>query len=339
MVAEAIAPASPHEQPLVMGDSREQAVADFRERLLGMAVKPLSVEADPYQPDPSTAAQAEFFSKDFQQNATFYVLPEIAEVMSEQLTGFEPLVSRGGQESRHGVFFGAFMFNDGSELQVAVKPFASEEEADIRQREGACLKDYFVNQAANKAGVKSLEGVGFMMGADGQPYSITVLQTSLNTMETVEWNKFFEDGAETTGMRQQLDGTADAAAEVHSKGNSLHADLTLRNVATEPDGGQMLIDWEFGHVSLGETYDADKRAANTVTDLILFMQSLIDAGLFERAQDDRWTAFRAIFLDKYTGQRLAIAGQEGQPPEAIGLVEAELVRVEQELETRMRSWH
>lgn len=336
--------------------SLEQArIAEFQGILARAAVLPLTASVDIEQADPVAAAKDSFFRTDFQpvgedglSRPTFYALPEVTHELAEDLVGFEPFISRGGKASGHGVFFGALQFADGMELAVAVKPhFSNENDPESkRNAESSCLQDYFGNVAAKKCGFESLEPVGFILDEDGTPYSLTVLDQTLDTLDNINWTHFFEEGFDTIGMKDLLYKVAMITALLHNNGESFHGDLAARNIATNIYGQVFLIDWEYGNVTNSPAPDAEERFGKSWVDLRKLLQSMIrpanikdpGVGMFEHCKESYWDNFKELFFDDYLEARKQLAQQGSHHMKKLRDTEAELQQLENSLHLEADKW-
>lgn len=325
--------------------SELERIDQFRETLGRIEVKPLTTQIDINEVYPAAVAKRDFFNNNYQPGPCFYALPEIAHELAEDLTGFEPYVSRGGKASAHGVFFGALTFADGFELPVAVKPHSVNEDSVYSRREAeeSCLRDYFTNSAATKSGFESLEPVGFILDDGGNSYSLTVLDEKLTSLESNEWREFFRKGFVNTGMREQLYKVALNAASLHDTGYSYHGDLAPRNIATNLYGQVFFIDWEKGNLTKAEAPDIEERFGKSWIDLKTLMQGMVKPpygndpgiGMFKYCEGDWWNCFKDVVLDDYLETRRMLASQGSHHMIRLKATESELVQLEHALHLEM----
>lgn len=328
-------------------DKEAQRIAEFQNLLPLLAIAPLYAEIDLKSKDPASETGKRFVIENNFGMPTFFAVPEIANELQEGLVSFEPLVSR-GKASRNGVFFGAFHFTDGSQLEVAVKPhpIGSEDKLGFREAEVACLKDYFTNVAAQKAKFEGLTPVGMILNEEGMPYSITLLDEALTTQDSTDWTEFYKEGHETAGMREMWGKVASVVALLHDTGDCVHGDLEARNIAANPDGHVFLIDWEFGQVTTAPSIDIEERFGKSLIDIKALMVSMArpsnlpynqrpGIGLFTHNKGLWWDGFKDIFFDEYASWRLAMAGQGKHHTKKVRETEEELQQLEHFLQNEM----
>ena len=327
----------------------ERRIAEFQQTLARVGLTELTyTRVDTGQADPAFAAQKSFFAgPDFKGEPTFYLNSDVAHEFTSDIVDFEPFVSR-GKGSAHQVFFGALMLADGSEVHVAIKPYESDP-TDPSQRYAAeenCFRDYFTNVAAKDCGFESLESVGFILDQEGYPYSLTLLEESLSTLDSINWTRFYEQGYETVGMRELIHKVALLTAWLHSNGDSFHGDLALRNVATNPHGHVFFIDWEKGKVTNLPSGDVEERFGKSWLDLKTFLADIAKptkcenpgAGLFTLCEEDWWTAFKDIFLDDYVEYRKRFVQQGSHRTQRMRDTADELAQLENDLHKEMLRW-
>lgn len=333
-----------------MPHSRQEKVAEFQEFLHHAHVESVQVNIDPDAEIPAAEAQSRFTRLHYPTLPTLFVVPEMYEFAEEGILGFEPFTSRSGNASRHGVFFGAIICNDGSQIAAAVKPHDLSAGTGPRYLdEESCLKEFFANAAAQKLGFEGLQPLGFAHNREGTFYSLTLLNESLDTLDTLDWTSFCAENFTNIGMKEIMHKTALQAAFLHqngksNKGDSFHGDMAARNVAIDLDGHVFFIDWEDGVVTNASTCDIEERFGRSLTDIKAFMVSLArpaglkynpGLGIFEHSSD-WWVDFKDIFLDDYIETRLAIAATGTHHMRTLNQTREELVQLQHTLSLHMQ---
>lgn len=271
-------------------------------------IKPLNLQFDFVEEEPIEQAARRFLIYDREVQPTFYLEPGQIEQVPQTIAGFQAFISRGGKRSNHGVFFGNLQFNDDSQLPVAVKPHTGEG-ANVTE---SCLRDYFKNAAINKLGFFSLQPVGLVLDSS-RAYSLTALEESLTTLDSIDWSNFYPDTSQNPGMVQIWSQVARHLAALHAQGSLMHGDLAARNIAVTSDSQVFFMDWEYASIDLKEPRDVKVKFGYSFTDLDVLAASLCvppDAqikggiGLFAGKSGDWWEGFREFFYDEYEAFRL-----------------------------------
>lgn len=321
-------------------------VQEFASLLSSIEVVPMEFEVDVSSQNPSVDVMREVqVSSDF-KTPKFFVIPELFESVSKRLVGFEPVVASGVQGSRHGVFFGDLVFDDWSEIAVAVKPYVSptDEVNEKRKAESECLNDFFTTTAARESGFESIVPLGFILDADGTPYSITLLDEGIDTLDTFDWTNFFDEDFDSQNMRNILTKLAFHAAILHEHGDSFHGDLAPRNAAYTMEGNVFLIDWEYGKVTSHSSGDPEEHFGRTFTDLKSMMLAMMDPtdlkhnpgiGLFESAKGPWWDAFQETFFLDYAECRRMLATQGSHHQKKLQQTSQEITMLEHMLQETM----
>lgn len=324
-----------------------ERAAEFAEALMLADIETISVVPDIGLADPTVDATRRFIAEQYRPETTLYLVPELSDELAGNVVGFEQIVSSlDSSASGHGVFFGSIYLADGGELQVAVKPhhIGDADANDRRKMERSCLRDYFTNVAAHEAKFDGIKSIGFMLGDDGTPFSLTLLDLSINTLETVEWTKMYKEGHETSGMKADLEKAAILLARVHVTGDSFHGDPAPRNCAGNLDGQMFLIDWELGNITTQSDESGKTRSKMTYYDLSRFMRSLAhpkslpkEAGvaMFKDCKGSWWDAFKDVFLDSYMDWRLALVADGSHQAKAVRQTKEELEHIQEKLRMDM----
>lgn len=323
-------------------DRELQRIEDFQDTLGKISIHSIDPTIDMSHPRPASIAVDRFLSTSDLPEKALYLLPEYTTALGEaELLGFEPYVSTGSKTSGHGVFFGALYFADGRELEVAVKPHdAKDPDPEIlRKMQVSCLGDFYKNLAAHEAKFEGLHSVGVVIDKSGVPYSLTLLDSDLSTLDSIDWTNFHKEGFDDTGMRILWDKAAVLVADVHDEDDSSHGDLAPRNFATHPEGLLELIDWEMGNVTNFRS-DLRTRTKRTHDDLRRLMYSMLnppDIGklsgvdMFKEFNGDWWDGFRDVFFDTYQDWRLALAQQGSHKAQVVRETEEEMAEVAEKL--------
>jgi len=242
---------------------------------------------------------------------------------------FLPRRSR-GRTSAHGVFFGDMLFEDGTVVQVAVKPHDDESLQ-------SCATDYFTNTAAQELGLKTLEPLGMVVGAEGKAYSLTVRDETLRTLDAINWQQLAAQDLEQ--FHNVWGQVARQMAMLHSMGKVSHGDLAARNIAVGIDGGVFMIDWEHGTMSTQQPRDPEIRYSYSRADVGELMESLVRTrkdsfkGGIELLtnEPEPWQAFRGLIFDEYVATRLDFAKNPAERRD----IQDELVELERSLQQHM----
>lgn len=300
-------------------------------------IKPAHFQFDFKDVAPVEQATRRFFNYDMEAQPTLYLEPsQDEELQTQRLTGFWPRVTRGGKRTRHGVFFGDLIFNDDRQLPVAIKPH----DDDRPGAKESCLRDYTNNLAAGELGFFSLEPVGFLLDYD-RSYSITRLQESLTTLDSIDWSNFYPDTNDHPGMMQIWSQVARRLADLHVDGSMMHGDLAARNIAITSDSQVFFIDWEFASLDLKEPRDVEVKFGYSFADLDLLVACMCmpttqgGIGIFSGKAGDWWKGFCDFFFDEYEALRLdAVKGTKRQV-----VVEEEIQELTRSLEESFEMHH
>jgi len=218
---------------------------------------------------------------------------------------FTPRISRGGKRSFHGVFFGDFDIGSELSIPVAVKPH-------VDQPSESCLKDYLSNGAVKRIGLHTLRNVGYVM-SETRAYSMTVLDDTLDTFDSLDWSGFLPNIYENPGMQDMWRELAGQTAFLHAKGSMSHGDLAGRNVAIGSEGSAFVIDWEKARLSFVPPRDVEAQFSNSYLDLSVLLESMClpphaefkaGLGIFYGKTQDWWQGFQDIFFDEYKEVRI-----------------------------------
>lgn len=287
-------------------------VREFQESLSKSSIKILSgdIDIDLNDSDPIEMATSRFLTYEYSGTPTLYLRPDYEAAVQSPIKEFSSRVSRAGKRSRHGVIFGDLNSEDGQQLSVAVKPHPGEESVQ------SSFGDYARNMSIHKLGFYTLESVGFLMDGKDKAYSITKLDETLTTLDSINWSGFYPDFDKDPGMKQIWSQVARQTALLHSMGSLMHGDLAARNIAATADDEVFLIDWEDASIDLSQPRDSEIRFGYSFTDLDVLVASMCispDAqiwggiGLFAGKPGNWFEGFRSIFYDEYEALRLDLA--------------------------------
>jgi len=270
-------------------------------------IKPVSTEMNLKEVNPVDDKVEHFMRYERLGKTALYLDPGFQDYKSSEEIRFEPLTTRVGKNSMHGVFFGNLVFDEQGEVPVAVKPYVDDKPNQ------ASSKDYFNNVAVKELGISSLLPVGFVIDGKDQAYSMTRLEDSLTTLDSIDWSGFYPNIDEHRGMREIWSQTARQLALVHSLGSIMHGDIAARNIGIAPDnGGAILIDWEHSHISLHSPRDAEVRYSYSHNDLNTLVESMClprhinfkpGIGIFYGKDGDWWGTFDELFYEEYASLR------------------------------------
>lgn len=241
--------------------------------------------------------------------STFCYDPVFKRLDGTSLKNFTPRSSRGGKNSKNGVVFGDLGFDNGFWLPVAVKPH----EADsAEQAAKLCLKDYFNGVAVGHVGIRSLQPAGYLIDGKKKAYSMTRLEESLTTLDSIDWSTFYPNVDENPGMQQIWTQVARQLATFHSSGANSHLDVAGRNIAVTAENRAFLIDWEKSFISPQQPSEADVRYQFSHPDLASLAETMcyppngkykVGLGIFYGKDGDWWQGFKDIVLDEYIEER------------------------------------
>lgn len=280
---------------------RVQRFKDTLDKVGRICVDNTEVMFDDLRPTDSAVSRFRIYEE--LDTTTFYLSDEVARAVpiSGERLSFEPRVSRGGKQTSHGVFFGDLKIGSDQAIPVAVKPH----ETDTID---SCLRDYLNNAAVRELGFHTPEPVGYIVTGEGKTaYSLSVREETLDTLDTIDWSRFFPEIDKDPGMQEIWREVSQQVAFLHSKGNLSHGDLAPRNIATSADGGIFLIDWEKANLSM-QLPDAHNSLLRSYSDLTLLLETMCrpthatyrtGIGLFYGKSENWWQGFCDIFYDEY----------------------------------------
>jgi len=243
--------------------------------------------------------------------------PAFSEIDGSPLEGFSPRSARGGKNSRHGVFFGDLHFRNGLDLPVAVKPY---EEEDPKKTAWSTLKDYYNGLAVGHIGLYSLQPVGHLLDGSKTGYSITLLEETLTTLDSIDWSNYYPNIGAHPGMSNIWSQIGRQAAMLHSLGANTHWDMAGRNMAETAEDYAFFIDWESSVISPVQPPQAEMRFEFSFPDLKELMRTMCFSpyaqpeaglGIFHGKNGDLWQAFRDVVFDEYLGVREDMATAAG----------------------------
>lgn len=313
--------------------ARIRAFTDTLDGLANMRV--VTFEFDFAERYPVKQAIDRFLLYDCEVAPTLYLHPDIGEFGQDSTLSFTPRMARSGKHSGHGVFFGDIDCGGGQQLPVAVKPHSVE-------GTNSCLTDYLNGCAVNDLGIFSLQPVGFILDRTGRKaYSLTYLEETLTTLDSVDWSDFYIHADQHPGMQETWLQAARLLALVHSNGSLNHGDFAPRNIATTADGGLLFIDWEEAEVSMAQPRDAEVRYGLSYKDLFVLAESFCrpatddfkaGIGLFYGKGGDWWNGFREIFFDEYVAFRREMAEMGSHNSARRAAVDSELQELSRSLQ-------
>lgn len=285
-----------------------QRIEEFRQTLnLINIVKPLEVEFDRNDEEPVTRAIERFKMYDLESTSGLYLAPNYKDEITS-IEGFTPFMAR-GRRSAHGVFLGELHIHSGKVIPVAVKPHR------VAQIFESCTKDYFSNAAIREFGFDTLEPVGMIIDHK-RAYSMTLLEETLTTIDSIDWRNFLNSLEENPGMLETWQHIGRLLGTFHAMGSMMHGDLAARNIATTAEGAVLFIDWERARISLSSPRDAEIRYGYSYADLACLLDSMClptthefkaGIGLFYGHNVDWWESFCDLVFDEYCAYRLEIA--------------------------------
>lgn len=306
-------------------DLEQERIQELHDSVANIvAVKDLNIEMDPKDIDPVENAIKRFLTYEREPSTSLYLDPDISKNF-ESIDSFIPLMAR-GRRSAHGVFFGVIDNGKGKQIEVAVKPHR------LSRTDESCLDDYFKNEAVRQFGFDTLTPVGMLLDRN-RAYSMTRLDESLTSFDTIDWSDFYDKYDENPGMYELWQHTGRILGTMHAMGSITHGDLAARNIAVTADGGVLFFDWEKAFVSLQPARDAEVRYGQTHDDLATLMESMARSprdvfkggiGLFKDEGKDWWQGFRELVFDEYVQYRLAVAETGNHHSAKLAEVESEL---------------
>ncbi len=245
---------------------------------------------------------------------------------------FDPRVARGGKKSFHGVFFGDIELGDGGSIPVAVKPHKDDA---LR----SCLGDYFSNIAVGELGFPNLRPVGYVVDR-GVAYSITELDETLTTLDSIDWTEFFPSINTNPGMREIWHKLAKSTAVLHDGGNISHGDYAARNIATTVDGGVFAIDWERALIGTGDPRDSEARYQRSYPDISCLLESMCrptfanfkaGIGIFYGHEGSWRQGFNEIYLNTYLDYRRELAALGSHTAKKESEIEEEIRQLQKDI--------
>lgn len=295
-------------------DHERDRVQEFEHVIGNLAITQIvEAEIDFTDRVPVKRAIERFMTYEYSGSRTLYLAPKIEHLGNTTVAQFSPRVARSGKNSAHGVFFGDLAFDDGRALAVAVKPHT------LHDATNSSLVDYFNGVAVNKLGLFSLQPAGCLLDTDNRAYSLTVLDETLTTLDSIDWTSFYPDMDKHPGMQQIWSQIARQLGLLHSAGAMTHGDLAGRNIAVTADNYAFLIDWERAHISTVQPGDAEVRYEWSHPDLASLLESMCrpphddfkaGLGIFygdKGAVGNWWQGFREMVFDEYVNTRQGMA--------------------------------
>lgn len=315
--------------------------------LVGIKPIPDSFKFDSEHDNPVETAVKNFKDLELPTKKTLYLHNEFfpQQIDTPAIT-IEPLVARGGKNSKHGVFFGGLNMGENVVIEVAVKPHItavrSMQESDATY---SAVKDYANNKIVHELGFDGLQPVGFLLDSLNRAYSFTKLDESITTLDSIDWTNFYPDIHLNPVMHNYWRRISQQAAYLHSIGSSQHGDLAPRNIAVSSvpvaDEAIFFIDWEDANINLLNPRDAEVAYGHSYTDLSVILESMCrpphasfkpGIGIFYNKNDDWWEGFKQIFLDEYCNFRIELATQGNHSSSKINNVKEELVELQRTLQ-------
>jgi hypothetical protein len=307
-------------------------------RLVDIRVTPVEFDFTDNQPVEIAAQRLLFYERKAVPSLYLHPTVDLAGTPTLEPPSFTPRKTRSGKRSGHGVFFGDLEFSDGQQLSVAVKPHTVDSET-------SCLTDYLSNCAVNELGFFGLQPVGFIMEAGQKTaYSLTYLEETLTTLDSIDWTRFYPNIHGNPGMQEIWLRTARQLALLHSNGSMNHGDFAPRNIATTAVGDLFFIDWEKAQVNMMQPRDAEIRFGLSQTDLLTLLESFCrprsdnykaGIGLFSGKEGDWWQSFCDFFYDEYVAFRHELAAVGSHHTSKQAEVEEELVELNRSLQNSM----
>lgn len=286
---------------------------------------------------PVKMAADRFLTYGFRACPTLYVEPRYGKYDEQSAVEFVPRIARSGKNSAHGVFFGDIHFSEVDSLAVAVKPHTDE------YRVESALYDHLNSRAITELGFYSLQPVGIVTDGDRSAYSLTLLEETLTTLDSIDWSDFYPNTDNHPGMKLIWSQIARQVALLHSKGSLSHGDLAGRNIAITAENYAFLIDWERAHISLTTPRDAEVRYEFSHPDLAMLLETFCrppndefraGLGIFYGKDGDWWQGFCELFLDEYFTTRQALADELSDKPAKLEIM-SELEVLDCELQKDM----
>lgn len=305
-----------------------------------VSVHPVDATMDLRQPNPAVDKARQLLTYERTTETTLNISPSFQVECPVSEVRFEPLESRAGKNSRHGVFFGNLIVGEEYySIPVAVKPFIDTSHSE------ATTVEYLNTAAAHSLGLSSIMPVGFILDGERQSYLLTRLEESLTTLDTIDWSEFYPNTANNPGMSEHWSQTARLLALFHSLGSCCHGDTAGRNLAiTADDSGVIMIDWELARISLQPPRDAEIRYGYSQEDLNVLVESLCrpahinykaGLGIFYGKGGDWWQAFDNLFFKEYASHRLDFASIGKHKRALLADVKEELPILERNLKDSM----
>lgn len=309
-------------------------IQDFKNSLSNVdAVRPVTAEFDFSDPNPVGGVISRFGNyEEVWSLPTLYVDAAKPSEATKDMK-FHERVSRDPGKSKHGVFFGDLEFSNGHSVEVAVKPHLD----DVRQ---SCLTDYFNYKAVADLGINTLEPFGFVLGEEGKAYSLTVLDRSLKTFDSIDWSEFYPQIDRNPGMANMWTQIALQTAIIHSMGRLNMGDEAPRNMANTAGGHNFLFDWEHANINVLPVNDAEIRFGLSYKDLFAVLEGCIlppvpgykeGIGIFYGKEGDWWQGFEEMFFADYREARLDLAASGKHHMLRQKEVESELTELERSL--------
>lgn len=311
-------------------NSERQRIEEFQRTLRHVnSIKPLDVVFDQNDEEPVERAIARFRTYDLAPTTGLYVASRYKGIITDA-ERFTPITTR-PRRSAHGLFLGELEGSNGKTVSVAVKPHR------VTNIFESCTKDYFSNAAVRAFGFEALEPVGMLIDHN-RAYSITLLEETLSTIDSIDWRNFLNAMDENPGMLETWQHIARSLGVFHSLGSMMHGDLAARNIATTAEGAVLFIDWEYANISLVNPRDSEVRYGYSYTDLASLLDSMCrpttdpykaGIGLFYGNDGDWWEGFCGLVFDEYCEYRLEIAriGNHHAAREVDVLSELEQLRI------------
>ncbi len=329
-------------EPEVLGerlvDNEARRLGEFMEALDDVTqvqfIEPDIDMADEY---PVEFAKRRFLAFNFENEPTLFLNPDVVAGINPSDTSFtfEPLVSRSGKRSAHGVFFGRLGVGEQT-IDVAVKPHM------VNAFE-AGPDDYFKMAAIRDEGFYTLTPAALLLTDKDTDiaYSMTVLEEGLTTLDSIDWSDFFPDITANPGMQELWRAVSEQSAFLHAEGDKEHKDLAARNIAVDPDGSAFFIDWEYAYITGNSPRDAETRYNHSYGDLHTLLESMClpphanigaaegmggksGIGIFYGKTEDWWQGFCDIFFDEYVHTRMQLAEAGNHKGRVLHEVEEEL---------------
>lgn len=331
------------ENELLEATDREQDNArSFQELLIRnyrTGPTEINVETQGMFPEPDPVQSAKNRFKSYGEQDVFYLEKPFYQPEHQTNMAFQPRITRGGKRSYHGVIFGDLLIGSNQTVPVAVKPHKDDNAID------SCLSEYFNNEAVRQLGFHNLDPVGFIVRSEDEAYTLTVMDDSISTLDTIDWSNFYPDISTDPGMQDIWRQISYQTAVLHAHGNMSHGDLAARNITTTIEGGVFMIDWEKARINLTSPRDAEVRYNHSYSDLSVLLKSMCrpahssfkaGVGLFYGKSMDWWDGFEEIFFDIYKQTRYDIAINGNHSKQTVLDVKEEIVALEDNLRNDMQ---